>query len=87
MPLNHSCAQIQLVSKCALPSLMTCLGLVASRVSLIVADVLVIGLTWCKLLRHAPPGRAVGVRRHLSLTEIFLRDGKHPRSLNIGQPF
>ena len=49
----------------------------ASRISLIVADVLVIALTWWKLYLSVPSVKALLVEGHnLCLTDIYLRDGK-----------
>ena len=49
----------------------------ASRISLIIADILVIALTWWKLYLSVPSVKALLVEgHHLCLTDIYLRDGK-----------
>ena len=58
-------------------------GLVASRGSLIVADALVIAVTWKQLFRQATPSKAFLLRRHVTLTDIFLRDGTMAADLYI----
>ena len=51
--------------------------IMASRISLIVADILVIALTWWKLYLSVTSVKALLVEgRHLCLTDIYLRDGK-----------
>ena len=58
-------------------------GIVASRGSLIVADALVIAVTWWKLFRQASVRKAFLMRRHVTLSDVFLRDGK--RVMSIGK--
>ena len=42
------------------------------------ADALVIAVTWWKLFHQASPRKVFLMRRRVSLTDVFLRDGKHP---------
>ena len=70
---------------CVKPAIPACVpeltfgsGVVASRGSLIVADALVIAVTWWKLFHHISPGKALIVSRHLTLIDIFMRDGEYP---------
>ena len=56
---------------------MTGSGLIAARGSLIVADALVIAVTWWKLFRETSPRKAFLMRRHVKLADVFLRDGEH----------
>ena len=60
------------------PKLTTISGIVASKGSLIVADALVIAVTWWKLFSQASPRKAFLMRRHVTLTDVFLRDGRYP---------
>ena len=73
------------MSRSVLPKLMTSSGIVASRGSLIVADALVITVTWLKLFRQASPKKAFLMRRNVTLTDVFLRDGKYPIFLESGK--
>ena len=59
------------------PKLATISGIVASKGSLIVADALVIAVTWWKLFRETSPRKAFLMRRHVKLADVFLRDGEH----------
>ena len=65
------------------PKLTTISGIVASKGSLIVADALVIAVTWWKLFSQASPRKAFLMRRHVTLTDVFLRDGKCPVSFDF----
>ena len=56
---------------------MTSSGLIASRGPLIVADALVIVVTWWKLFRETSLRKAFFMRRNVTLTDVFLRDGEH----------
>ena len=60
-------------------------GLVVSRGSLIVADALVIAVTWWKLFRQVSPRKVSLMRRRVTLTDVFLRDGKYPIFLESGK--
>ena len=66
-----------------LPELMTSSGFVASRGSLIVADILVIAVTWRELFLRAPRRKGFLMRRHVTLADVFLRDGKYSITLLI----
>lgn len=61
----------------------TRLVLVVSRGSLIVADALVIAVTWRKLFLQAAHREVGLIRRRLTLTDIVLRDGKYLVSFGI----
>ena len=70
---------------CVKPAISACVpeltfgsGVVASRGSLIVADALVIAVTWWKLFHHVSQRKVSLMRRRVSLTDVFLRDGKYP---------
>ena len=47
------------------------------------ADALVVGVTWWKLFRQASQRKAFSLRRRVTLTDAFLRDGKHRISFAI----
>ena len=68
-----------------MPELTISSGVVASRVSLIVADALVIAVTWWKLFHHVSQRKVSLMRRRVSLTDVFLRDGKYPIFLESGK--
>ena len=57
--------------------------LIISRGSLIVADSLIIVLTWRRLFPHTAIRKVVLMHRHLSLTEIFIRDGEFLETARI----
>ena len=68
-----------------MPELTISSWVIASRGSLVVADVLVIAVTWRELFLRARSQKAFLMRRHLTLTDVFLRDGKYPIFLESGK--
>ena len=65
-------------SQSSLPEFTTSSAVVASRGSLIVADVLVIAVTWWRLLRQASLRNVFLMRGRVTLMDVLLRDGKPP---------
>lgn len=51
--------------------------LVAPKGSVIVADALVIAVTWRELFLIAPRRKGFIMRRHVALADVFLRDGNY----------
>ena len=80
--MNHSRA-LNKLSRSILPELTISPGIVASRGPIIVADVLVIAATWKELFLRAPSRKARVIRRHMTLTDVFLRDGTYPISFGM----
>ena len=55
----------------------------AARLSLILADTLIITLTWWKLFRQIVSGKLIRARRgNMTLADIFLQDGEYLTTLN-----
>ena len=49
------------------------------------ADALVIAVTWWKLFHHVSQRKVSLMRRRVTLTDVFLRDGKYPIFLEFGK--